>query len=109
MKTRVAKVLWLGAALALTGCAASTETSTTMTTASAVPQTAPVDCPMCFTIIEYMRSGPRHDHREKVVVQCERCCERLEFTQDQAGCLYVSTNAHPDRLPCDVCAPAPVR
>ncbi len=116
MRIRRFEVTTFLTALLLAACAANESAPTAAPTAtqpmarhSRARPAADIECPMCFTIIEYMRTGPRHQSRERTVVQCEHCCETLVFVDDGNGQLTVSTKAHPEPMPCDVCAPAPVR
>ena len=101
MRIRCVPALLLLPALLLAGCAAGTDTPPV-----AARAVQGVDCPACFTIIEYMRGSPREQAPDRVEVRCELCCELLTFTTTADGQLLVSTTAHPEPMPCDVCAPA---
>src|SRR5262249_59086460 len=87
-------------ALTLAGCAASSES-----TESTPPATYGIDCPECFTIIEFVRGSPRTPN-DRLQMRCELCCEMLTFTTDSNGGLTVATSSHQAPLPCELCAPA---
>jgi hypothetical protein len=77
-------------------------------TANPTPVTAamhPIDCAECFTIIEYVRSGPPHAPRERVEMRCDMCCNLLTFVTDEEGQLWVSSTQEPEPRPCNLCAP----
>jgi hypothetical protein len=100
MNLRCVSSLLLLPVLALGGCS-----STTITSAPTTRAQHGIDCASCFTIIEFMRSGPRHQSHERVQMRCELCCNTLTFTTDDIGQMWVSSTNEPEPRPCDVCAP----
>jgi hypothetical protein len=66
-----------------------------------------VECPCCFTIIEFVRSNPPAPGATERV-QCQRCCETLTFTVSPgsgAGQLMLATSHWPEPVPVDLAAP----
>jgi hypothetical protein len=89
--------------VALSCC--SSPPATAANAAAAPTAMHPVDCLECFTIIEYVRSGPPRAPRGRVEVRCDMCCNLLTFVTDDEGQLWVSSTQEPEPRPCNLCAP----
>ncbi|MGE3171951.1 MAG: hypothetical protein AB7O97_04945 [Planctomycetota bacterium] len=106
---RLSRPAALAVALALTGCATNSAPEAETTAVELA-----VDCPCCFTIVEFVRSDPPRPG-DSVEMQCPMCCETLTFTTPGAGAthtaallrtqLQMSTSTWPQPMPVDLAAP----